>query len=103
EDDEAAGADALDERLVVRRIAGLVGVDVGEVDLLEAGKSLSRGADLDRDPVGDLRPLQVASGDLGVVLADLEARQVAAGREAAGDADGAIARERAHLDRAGGA
>ena len=101
EHEHAARSQARDERVVVGGIAGLVGVDVREVDMRFLGQVrqvLRRRAECDRDAVGHARRLDVALRDRGELLADLEARQPAAFGQAAGDADRAVPGERADLD-----
>ena len=87
DEDHAVGAEPRDDLLVVVDVAGLVGVDEGEVELLalgQGGQRLGGRADLERDAVGDAGPLPVAAGGRGPLLADVAAEQVAVGRAARG-------------------
>jgi hypothetical protein len=71
EDEEATGAQAADQLLVVERVAGLVGVDEREVEDRLGGQRPQGGerrGDPQVDPFLKAGPLPVAPGDRGPLL-----------------------------------
>ena len=102
EQDQAARARPLERLLEVVGVAGLVGVDEDEVEVLALGqlaKRLGGGAGDDLDTVGDAGRLEVARRRLGVLLGELEAEQAAGRRQPAGDRDRRVAGEGPDLER----
>ena len=90
-----------DELLEVLDVAGLVGVDEGDVDGLvgrQRAQRLERRGDAQFDAVREAGALPRRPGPRREVLADVAAQQTAAGAQSAGDADRRVSRERADLD-----
>ena len=101
---QAAGAQELEHQLGVARVAGLVGVDEGQV--VGAGRAVSdqgregllgRG-DAQLDPVGQPGHVPGLARDGGPLLAGVAAQEVPALAEGLGHGDRRVAREGAHLE-----
>jgi len=90
---------------VVLGVAGLVGVDEREVELLarwQCAQGFQARTDPQLDPVGDPGFLPRRAGNRGPLLADVTAQQMPAGTQASRHGQRRIAGERADLHRAGG-
>ena len=107
-EDEGAGTGELESPGKVVGVAGLVGVDEDEVEGFDVlgvklGEGLEGGAEAKLYGVGEAGVGDVGEGDFGVFGIEFEGDEVAAGREGAGEADGAVAAEGADLEDAVGA
>ena len=99
--DEGVGGQSGHEFLVVGEVAGLVGVEEGEVDVLFGGQrpeGLEGGGDHEVDAVVDAGHGPVPAGDVGPLGGDVAAQQAPAGGERTGDGERGEAGEGAHLD-----
>ena len=102
EEDHPAGPQASEDLLVVVAVAGLVGVDEGEVEVLPRRKRSERlegGPELQLDAVVHPCCLPGVASYRGPLLAQIAAEQMALRAEAPCDGQGGVTREGAELDR----